>query len=301
MKMDPRPMAVVELVIAAAIWGFAFVATLWALKAFDFWTLTGMRFTAAGLLSLMVVRLRGHRVRTWVPVARMAAAPGLFLGLTIVLQTLGLHYTTATNSGFITVLYVLFVPIIEVLAFQQYPHRLHWLWVGLSIVGAVLICQLQTLTLNIGDLLTLACAVAAAAQIVLVGRSAKKADPMVYNAFQALWAGGPALLISAVIAFNERGQAPPAISQSAWHLALASLLFLTVFSSFIAFFIQVRAQRVLSSGTASMIFLLESPFAAISAYFLLHERLTPLQWTGALILLLAAFAAVQTEARLTKR
>jgi drug/metabolite transporter (DMT)-like permease len=281
--------ALIELVFAASLWGFGFIAARWGLES-----LTPLWLNAARLLlsfifgvPLAMLFCGLHRDFSWRQF-QLGASPGFWLGACLVLQTYGLQYTTVTKSGFITCLYVLFVPLIERIFFGRRTSMTHYAWTGVAIVGAALVCEVDTLKVNLGDWLTLGCAVAAAFQIVEVGRlSQHHRSPFIFTISQALWASLLPLL-GAVI-WEPTPQFP--LTQQAW----AGLGMLIFGSTLLAFVIQSRTQRVISAPVVSLLFLLESPFAAIFAFFLMGERLQPLQAVGGALILISAAGCIRAD------
>ncbi len=279
--------AAAELLVATLIWGFGFTATIWAQHSFDTITLTLSRFTICFVVTSAIIffqpSTRPFLNRRYL---RMSFWPGIFLGITLLLQTWGLEYTSATNSSFITTLYVVFVPLIELLIFKHKLRQLHFVWVTIALVGTGLMVNLQLGQFNSGDVLTLACSVTAALQIVLIGRQSQQIEsPLAYNAFQSLWAAVAAALF---IPFYPHCY----FRTLDWRAALGT--FSLIFgSTLLGFFLQVKAQKTLSSSLSSLLFLLESPFALLFAVLLLNERITLLQALGGLLIFLAAFGATR--------
>ncbi len=304
---DLKIQAVAELVFAGAIWGFGFVATIWALRSMGPMAMTGWRFILAAVLgislALVIPSLRQHVTLVQL---KLSFIPGILVCLMLGLQTWGLKYTTATKGGFITTLYVLVVPLLEMWWRKRPLPRFHFFYVALGLLGVALICDLPSDILeqmrtmgptlpkavitsrerwNIGDFLTLLCAIAASAHIIYLGFIQKKiGSAFVFNCLQSFWAA----LIPLSLAF--------AIEESPhlnWQdLSLPGFLSLLFASTMIAFALQVRAQKVLSPSLSSLLFLLESPFAAFFAVLLLHEHVSGAQWIGAALILLATAGSV---------
>jgi drug/metabolite transporter (DMT)-like permease len=254
--------------------------------------MSSFRFLLAGLITLPIAAaFPTLRAEITLKNFLMIFLPGLFLSLTLVLQTWGLRYTSATKSGFITTLYVALVPVVEWLFFSK---RMTWLQafsVVVALAGMALIAGPQDFSnINIGDLLTLGCAMAAACHIISVGHYAHRMkSALLFNTFQSLWAGilplGLAIALE-VFPSSDIGFKP-----------LAGFLYLAILSTVLAFMLQIRAQKFLSPALASMIFLLESPFAAVYAYLLLGERLDWVQWIGAGIIMFAVTLSSIEETR----
>lgn len=288
-----RALASAELLTAAALWGFGFVATIWAFKVFSPFELTFLRFAlSASLLVFVAVTAAGRAsLREYLKIGFL---PAFLLSLTLIFQTWGLQYTTPTKSGFITTLYVVFVPILEsVLSKKGLPWTL-WGCVLLALTGTALIVDVGMDTVNVGDALTFVCAIAATFQIYWLGVvSPKIGRPFAFNLVQAAWG---ALICLPVVLFEPL---PAKLGQiGTWPpLAWAGLLSLTFGSTVIAFFLQVRAQKFLSATVSSLIFLLESPFALIFSLLLLGQTLKFTESIGAALIFMSAAAASMIEAR----
>jgi drug/metabolite transporter (DMT)-like permease len=161
---------------------------------------------------------------------------------------------------------------------------------GLALIGTFILMDASLTDLNVGDLWTLGCSVLAAFHIIYIGKvSNKVGNAFRFNNFQSFWA---LLILTPLLFFQEK---------ITWHseefLPWAGVLCLGLGSSIIAFYIQVRAQKVLSDTTASILFLLESPFAALFGFLLLEEKLSGFQYTGAGIILATAFLEIMREKR----
>ncbi len=290
--------AVLELVFASMLWGFGFIATAWALEEMGPITLTGLRMSLAfgfGLLICLVVPALRRQLA--LGQFKLAFWPGLFLSVTMILQTWGLKYTTVTKSGFITTLYVLMVPILERMMLGRRIPKYHMFYVLAALAGVALICDLPQLfrapaaagvdprtVWNLGDWITLACAFAASLQIVWFGRiQTEIRSSFVFNVFQTFWAG----IIPFCLMFVFES-----LPKHLDGLPLAGMLELIFGSTMIAFSLQVRAQKKLSPSVSSLIFLLESPFAAIFGFLVLNENPTLQTLIGATIILAALISSV---------
>lgn len=271
--------AYLELTLAGALWGFGFIAAVWALRGLNPAALTFYRFFFAFVVGWLILAAmdRKNLFADW----RLGLVPGFFIWATLILQTWGLLTTTATNSGFITTLYIVIVPLIRSFSHKERLSNLHWIWVGFALAGTGLIVQVQNMnTWRIGDFLTLLCAFGASFHILSVDKRAKKAkSEFGMNVYQSFWA----MLLSTTLIFWQPGWDLGNLNLEGW-LGLLSLAFA---SSMLAFYLQVRAQKVVPPSTASLLFLLESPFSALFAFILLQESLNFHQWIGAGLILLA--------------
>lgn len=289
--------AVGELILAGGLWGFGFVATAWALKAYSPSELLVWRFliaTLAGELlwwvfarrrNLSPTRPASHSVRgdfLW------ALPAGVLLAGVMLPQTIGLQFTTASKSGFLTTLYVILVPVINHFLFKVKTRSLVYVFAVAALVGAYILMGADLSSVNPGDLWTLLCAFIAAFHIIYIGRVSNRiGDSFRFNTFQSFWCLiciAPFLLLQPEVRIWSG-------NLQAWF----GILMLAIGSSIIGFTIQVRTQKVLSPNTASMLFLLESPFALAFGVAFLAEVLTLHQLIGAVIILSASALTVKYE------
>lgn len=280
-----KPRAVLELILAAVFWGFGFIATIWALKFLSPSAIIFYRFLIAFSVSLIVLILTKTPRATYIHEAKLTFLPGILLWATLFFQTWGLELTTATKSSFITTLYVMIVPVLMWGMRKEKLSFLHWIGVAMALLGTALIIDLHRLqtsleVFNWGDFLTLLCAFAAAASIISIGnRTSRTKSPFAFNAFQSFWV---TLIAVVALPFSERWNLA-GMSNEGW----IGLMSLGLGSSLLAFWLQVRAQRVLSASVASLLFLLESPIACLFAFLLLNESMNPTQWLGAILIMIA--------------
>lgn len=284
-----------ELTLASVFWGFGFIGARWALVVMGPLWITGLRFTLAFLFSLpIIIFLAKKSDHSHIKEnLYQSLTPGILLALTIIFQTWGLEYTTATNSGFITTLYVLFVPMLEAIFFKKRMESANFVLVAVALFGTALICDWSASVWNKGDFLTLLCALASAGHIVWISHVAHKVkSPFTFNSFQSFWCG--LIGVASALIFE------PFRFESGNFNAIFGFCSLLFGSTLLAFFIQIRAQKVLSTTTASLLCLLESPFAAIFAFWLLAERLGFTQWLGALLIIFSACFTIFLDSRKKK-
>jgi drug/metabolite transporter (DMT)-like permease len=290
MPTDEKKKATVELLVASVIWGFGFVATVWALEEFSPIGFMSMRFALAWmvgeLLRYLFFSTQGAFF-SWEEF-KISAGAGLLMASFLLPQTIGLIFTTATNSGFLTILYVILVPLLSWVLFRT-KHALNvYLLASIAFVGAFLLMGAQLTGFNLGDLWTLLCAFMAALHILYVGRvSHKIQDSFRFNNYQSLWcliAVLPLIPLDPQFSYWASGVKP-------W----VGLMATAFGSSLLGFMIQIRAQKVLSDTTASQLFLLESPFAMLFGYLLLSEQITPLKLSGAFLILLSSYITLRLE------
>lgn len=292
MKLDSatgslRSRALIELVAAGVIWGFGFVATVWALRDFSIAGFLLLRFTIACIVGEFV-RIVILKREIWdTKDFKISILSGLLMAAFLVPQSIGLLFTTATNSGFLTIMYVVLVPI---LSFQKKHSWKIYALAGLAFFGAWLLMNAVVLNFNQGDLWTLLCAFAASLHILYLGKVAPKIhDAFRFNNYQSFWC------LLAVIPFI--GLDTKFSIQSTNFLPWIGLLSTAIGSTLIGFMIQIRAQKVLSETTSAQFFLLESPFALLFGFLLLNETINWIQALGAFLILLTSFLTLKIESK----
>ena len=113
--MQNTRLAVFQLIVANFFWGFGFIPSVWVLGSLHPAAIIFYRFLGAGLATIAIFLVSKTKFPPLGESLRIGFIPGIFLALTLVLQAWGLKYTTATKSAFITILYVIFVPIMAAL------------------------------------------------------------------------------------------------------------------------------------------------------------------------------------------
>jgi drug/metabolite transporter (DMT)-like permease len=268
-------LAQLGLVYCAAIWGSTFIVVKAATAIMSPLTLVAWRFLLTA--ALLAVWLALARRPFWSGL-RQGLALGAMLAVLYVAQTVGLVYTTASNSGFITGLFIVFVPLVGLLLYRERPLPRHLAAVAIALGGLWLLTG-GVHGANRGDWLTLLCAITYAGHVVYAGRCmARGADPLTLN-FQQVLVTGLAALFLAVPA-----RAPLAITDPrAW----AIIVFLAVFPTLSAFHLQLVGQRYVDSTRTSLIFTLEPVFAAVFAWTLGGEQPLPIKAVGGALIVVA--------------
>lgn len=300
-KFGLRPLtkytrAVLELVLAGILWGASFTLVNWALKEFSTSTLIFWRFLLAFLLGeiFLFVFFREDFKKSHSDIM-LSAPAGFFLALSLILQTQGQIYTTATNSGFITSLYVIIVPLIGGIFYRHKIRLAHFALGITAFIGMGMLLNIHDFSaykFNQGDLLTLACAVAAAFHIITVGIKAPKTQSAFrFNTYQNFWT---LLVVLPFLAFEIIHK-----NVSLWpnpsFKTIACLVSLSILVSMVAFFLQVRSQKILSTTTSSLLCLLEAPNAFLFALFFLNESLGMIQVLGMILILLSSAFSIYID------
>lgn len=264
-----RILADLALLVVTMVWGVTFVVIKNALAdTGPFWFISGRFLLAFGFLAVLFTR----RLATagWQNV-RTAGFIGIALFAGFALQTIGLQYTTAAKSGFITGLSVVLVPVVGRLWGQKGPGTATLAGIACAILGLGLLTLDADLRLNYGDFFTLLSAVAFACHIVMVGHYVPHSDVILLTILQI----GAVGLASTVTGLAIE-PLPVQLSEAIW-LALAVT---AIPATALALLIQNAAQRFTTPARTALVFAMEPVFAGLAAYFFLGEILTVKQLAG---------------------
>ncbi|PVZ20723.1 MULTISPECIES: DMT family transporter [unclassified Pseudomonas] len=262
------------MLLTALIWGSAFVMQQQAMEHIGPFLYSGLRFILGALCLLpLVLRARpslSHPTASSRWPLRGGATMGLVLACGINLQQVGLLFTTVTNSGFITGLYVIIVPLVG-LAFGQRAHSGTWLGAAAAVLGMALLSVGDGLSVAWGDLLQLAGAFAWAGHVLLVGALANRHDPLRLAFVQFVVCGLVSLLLALLLEpWNGASIAA----------AIPALLYGGVVAVALGFTLQVISQKGALPSHAAVIFSLEAVFAAIAGAIFLGESLSVRGYLG---------------------
>lgn len=282
------------LLVAAAIWGGGFVAQSTAMKSIGPFWFIGLRFAVATMVVLPFVWLEKRKARK--PLTSRNWLVFLLIGLSLfggaATQQLGLLTTTVTNSSFITGLYVVFVPLIAVIFLRRSPHWIIWPAALMALCGIYLLSGGSFSRLTTGDFLTVICALFWAAQITLAGTAVNETGrPLGISATQ--------FAVCAVLALAVAATLEP-ISLADIRAALGEILYVGVFSSGLAFALQIIGQRYTTAPQAAIFLSSEALFGASLGALLLGETIGPLGYIGC-ALMFVAMLAVELVPELTRR
>ncbi|BFJ84902.1 DMT family transporter [Ruthenibacterium sp. TH_2024_36131] len=276
------------LLLTALIWGAAFVAQSAGMEQNGPFTFNTIRMILGGIVLIPCIALfdkmrhvrlgwRSADKNLWVGGCLCGVA--LFTGAT--LQQFGIQYTSAGKAGFITALYVIFVPLCRLFAGKR-PGKLLWGSVALAAVGMYLLCMDGSLALSKGDVLVLLGAFGFTAHILIIDHFSQKVDGVRMSCIQFFVAGA----LSLVCMFLFEAPSVPAIL-SAW----APILYASLLSCGVAYTLQVVAQKDTDPTVASLILCLESVFAVLFGWLLLGETLSMKELLGCILMFVAIVLA----------
>lgn len=242
------------LLYAAAIWGLTFVMVKSALSDIDPVILVGYRFLLAGFLLLPVLLIMRRKLLLHI---KHSLLLGTILILLYVPQTIGLGITTASNSAFITGLFVAFVPFFLLTLFRKRPSVWEIVASIVSLVGLWVLTGGMT-DINSGDTITLLAAATYALHLLYSDKYIRAGDdPLVLSFQQFIFVGLLSLICGWIF------DLPFTVGSSQ---AFGIILFLAVFPTVSAFVIQLLAQRITRPVKVALIFALEPVFAGLFAW-----------------------------------
>jgi drug/metabolite transporter (DMT)-like permease len=261
------------LIGVTAVWGWTFVVVQDAISAYGVLGFLALRFALASvaLASLLV----GMTRRTLL----VGSGIGLVLAMGYLFQTLGLLYTTPTNSGLITGLFVVFAPLTARVLFKVHVSRQVVAAVILSLTGLVLLAGQSPSGVRIGDALTVVCAMALGIHIALLSRYAREHNAGSLALAQML---SMAVLFSLMWPLFEPVAVPP-------REVILAIVLTGLVASAVAFYVQTTVQQRIPAARAAIILTMEPVFAAFFGYWLAADRLSPVQIAGAALILSALF------------
>ena len=297
--MKKRPvLSAVILIFTAMIWGTAFVAQDKASEFAGPFTINGIRFFIGAMILIPVIVVTGKskkqtifesnaKSRKTLIIASIIS--GLALSIASNIQQFGIESypdeaATSGRAGFITAMYVILVPILNFIVFRKKISLTLFLALLLSVAGLYLLCLSGGISnIYTGDIIILCCALAFAIQILAVDYFIEKTDPIKLSCLSFFVCSISSLILMFIYEKPDISK----LSES-W----MSILYLGIFSSGIAYTLQIIGQKYSDNPTvASILMSLESVFAVIAGAVLMNEKLTGRELIGCIIMFLAIILA----------
>ena len=261
------------------IWGMAFIAQSVGMETIGPFTFQAIR-CMLGVIFLFLVTFffdwkigmraslqKWKNKKLWISGIICGAA--LFAATS--LQQVGLVYTAPGKAGFLTAMYIVLVPVLGIFVHRK-PGINAVVSVLLALVGLYLLSFTDMGSINIGDILLTGCALAFAVQILLIDRLAPDLDGLRLNCVQSLVVS----LLSVPCIFLNREAVGLQTILDCW----LPLGFAGVLSMGVGYSMQIIGQKRLEPTAASLIMSLESVFAALGGWLILHNTMTPSELTG---------------------
>ena len=278
------------LILASIIWGCAFVAQNVGMNYIGPWTFSTIRFLIAGFSLLAIIPIldkkRTHVIRPKTKEEKQklllgSVLCGLALSIGSIVQQIAMLTVPVAKAGFLTTLYVLFVPIITLLFGKKIPLKV-WIGIAMALFGLYLLSMAGNLALGIGEIFLILAAFLFAIHIIIIGHFSTRVDPVRLSCGQLL-IGGFATVIPMIVI--ER---PTIVSILA---AYIPLLYTGIFSSCVAYTLQIFAQKEANPTIAGMLLSLESVFAALAGYLILNQVLNTRELIGCVLIFIAIVIA----------
>lgn len=286
--MSKQVKADIALLLVTVGWGASFLLTKNSLAELSTFNFLAIRFSIAFVLSLIIF------MKSIINVDKTTLKYGAFLGIVIfatyALQTIGLNYTTASKSAFITGINVLLVPIFSAILIKKTPQKKVLFSVFIAFIGLGLLTLNKSISgINIGDVYTFICAIVCAIHIILVGRYTVECDSIALAVIQI----GVCAILSLITTLAFESPIVPT-SYGVW----INILILSVVCTSGAFIVQSVAQKFTSPTHTALIFTGEPVFAAVFGYIILGEILSGQGLIGAILIL---GGMIITEVDFTKK
>lgn len=271
----------VLLLLITAIWGATFVVVKKALESISPLLFNAIRMSLAAIFLGLVYRK--HLFRLTRPAMREGLKIGFFLFLGYSFQTPGLHLTTPSKSAFLTGIYTMLVPLLLIMIWKA--HINHWRATGFATAFAGLFFMTvpsgqqgiaDFANMNLGDVLTIICAVAFALHVIFVGRATQRFP---FEQIAMLQIAAAALLMAITTPIIER----PHVQFST--PVITAIVTTGALSTALGFTVQTWAQQFTPPTHTALIFTLEPVFAWLTSWLVLKERLGVREGAGALLIL----------------
>ena len=292
---NPKVRQIVLPLITAMIWGSSFVTqsiSAGHIGCFSFGALRALPATVFLFLLVCVMRRLQPREKYSAAQKKMLLCAGLICGtlLTVAIsfQQFGLSYTSAGKAGFISALYIVLVPVFSIF-FGKKPGGRVWIFVAVAVAGLYLLCVNGSgeMSFSGGDLSVLLCTVVFAFQIIAVDHYAGKVDGVELSCVQF----AVMTVLSAACALLAGEQT----TMEAVKTCLPYILYTGIFSSGIAYTLQIIAQKDGEATVVSLLLSLESLFAVVSGAIFLHERMSAQEYLGCALMLAAVLLSQLPE------
>ena len=268
-----------SLISVGAIWGLNFTVIKYAIGVIPPMQFIGLRFLISTLVLSIIYRRRFRNMNRAELVA--GCYIGIFLFLGFLTQTIGLQFTTPGKSGFITSLYIVIVPFIASFLYKKF---VGWIPISGAILAFMGLCLIslsgnETLTLNMGELLTLACTLCYALHILTIEYYSVRYDPYVLCLIQVAFTSVMSLSYS--VAYEAPQFTVP-------NMVWGALAFTSLLGTCVAFVVQNVAQQDTSSSHTALLLGLEAPFSLLFSVLIWGEAITMRGFAGSLLI----FAAI---------
>ena len=276
------------LFVTAFIWGIAFVFQRSGMEYVGPITFMAARcFLAVIFLAALCMAVYGPSKAFKFDKYTVAGGLGCGFLMTIAnnLQQMGMVYTEAGKAGFITAMYILIVPILNVIILKRKEPAKTWIAVALGLAGLYLLCAAGSDPIGKGDVLVFGCAVFFSGHILCSDRFAGKAEIIKMSLLQFF----VSFALSTITALLTEDVSLAGI----WNGRVA-VAYCGILSAGVGYTLQIFGQKSVKPAAASLIMSFESVFAVLGGWLILHESMSPRELLGCAIMF-AAIILVQIQ------
>jgi drug/metabolite transporter (DMT)-like permease len=280
-----HPQSLILLLLASIVWGFAFVAQRQGMEHIGPLTFNGIRFLLGAVSLLPLFYLMKPRFQfskaIFKPLALgMLAGIALFFAATF--QQIGIIYTSAGNAGFITSLYIIFVPAIGLFTRKKSGVQV-WVGASLALTGLYFLTFRQRFEVQTGDMLVLISAVFWAFHLIILGYLSPKFDFRVLAFSQYAFTGIISLALGLML---DEPLSVSALQQATW-----PILYTGIASVGIGYTLQMIGQQRVRPDHAALVLSLEAVFAALGGWLILAETMDQLNILGCSLMFIGVIIA----------
>lgn len=279
---------------AALIWGSAFVAQSVSAAFVDPFTFNTARAVVA-FISLLIVNLlfrlfwKGDRdseeIRKTKAYRRELLLSGLTCGTALTLasnlQQFGIGTTSSGKAGFVTALYIVIVPLLGLIFHKKVPGTL-WISLGIAVLGLYFLCITDSFSISIGDISLILSALCFSIQILLVDHFVVRVDGIALSCAQFFVMSIESAAFMVIFEEPQMG----AVLHSMW-----PILYVGVFSSGVAYTLQIFAQKGSNPTVVSLLLSTEAVFATLAGAIILHDHLSSRELLGCTLMLASVILA----------
>ncbi len=289
--MKKQMISAAGLLLAAFIWGIAFVAQSVGMDYVEPFTFNGVRCFIGGFVLIPLVLFLNKKdstkrteeekkqYRKYTVLGGICC--GIFLAAATSLQQIGLVYTSAGKAGFITALYIVLVPILGIFLKKKVAPII-WISSAIAITGFYMLSISGQVSISKGDIYVLICAVVFSFHILTIDYFSPKGNAVAISCIQFLTAG---IICTVVMFLVEQPRIADILE------AYIPLLYAGVLSSGVAYTLQIVGQKNLQPTIAALIMSLESVFSALAGWAILNQKLTNREIFGCILVFAAVILA----------
>ena len=282
--MSKQAKSNIVLLLAAMIWGCAFVAQSVAADDVQPFTFNASRYLLGGLFLIVLMPLLDkfrHKEKQETKLSKKLIIAGVACGTVLAiasnLQQFGLQYTSAGKAGFITALYVVLVPIVQLFMGKKNSLNI-WIAMGIAVIALYLLSGLDGFSIGSGDFFVLLCAFCYTAHILVIDHFVDDVDGVRMSCIQFFTAA----FISAIGMLLTEQPNLESI-KNAW----LPIAYTGIMSSGVAYTFQIIGQKDAEPFVASVIMSLESVFAALFGFIVLRQALSTKELIGCALMFVA--------------